>query len=320
MKSYKGGIRFGLCCLFCEVPIKYRAATVAYLRRMSQKGGKPLDYLSEIVEDNLKALQLSLAYCAEHEIGSFRIGSRLLPLYTHPEFGYEIKDLADPDSVETAFKKCREFAQENRIRLIFHPDQFVVLNSPLPQVVKNSIAELEYHALMAEKLGADVINIHGGGAYGDKKGALKRFEENFHLLSKRVRSRLTVENDDKIYTPSDLLPLCLKLKIPLVYDVHHHACLPDALTVEEASCLAYKTWDREPLFHISSPLGGWGSPKPQMHHDYIDADDFPDCWFDLLPLTVEVEAKAKELAVAKLKQDLAFRNTKTPLEKKQKNG
>jgi UV DNA damage endonuclease len=114
---------------------------------------------------------------------------------------------------------------------------------------------------------------------------------------------LTVENDDKTFTPADLLPLCRSEGVPLVYDVHHHRCCPDGLTVEQATEAARKTWNREPLFHISSPLAGWHAPKPQRHHDYIDAGDFPAAWLGW-PLTVEVEAKAKELAVARLQNCL----------------
>lgn len=66
---------------------------------------------------------------------------------------------------------------------------------------------------------------------------------------------------------------------------------------------ARKTWPAEPLFHISSPLAGWDGPKPQRHHDYIDAADLPEEWLGW-SLTVEVEAKAKELAVTRLIDDL----------------
>jgi UV DNA damage endonuclease len=88
-----------------------------------------------------------------------------------------------------------------------------------------------------------------------------------------------------------------------VYDVHHHRCLQDGLTIEQATDAAFCTWGREPLFHISSPLEGWNGPKPQRHHDYVDLGDFPDCW-RRLSLTVEVEAKAKELAVLRLRDEL----------------
>jgi UV DNA damage endonuclease len=160
--------------------------------------------------------------------------------------------------------------------------------------------------MLAEHVGADVINIHGGGAYNDKKATLARFKKNFELLPAAVRTRLSLENDDRVYTVADLAPICEELHIPLVYDVHHHRCLPGGLTVEDATGLARRTWEkngREPYFHISSPLNGWQGSDPKPHADYIDPADFPECWkgFDV---TVDVEAKAKELAVLKLQQDL----------------
>ena len=114
---------------------------------------------------------------------------------------------------------------------------------------------------------------------------------------------MTVENDDKTYTPADLLPICKATGIPLVYDVHHHRCNPDGMSVEQATRKALATWDREPMFHISSPIEGWDRPKPERHHDFIDVTDFPNCW-RRKKITVEVEAKAKELAVKKLKNEL----------------
>ena len=111
----------------------------------------------------------------------------------------------------------------------------MVLNSTRPEVVEASIRELEYQAEVAEWVGADVVNIHGGGAFGDKPKALADFARNLDRLSSRARSRLTVENDDKIFTPADLLPICRADGIPLVYDVHHHRCNPDGMSVEEAT-------------------------------------------------------------------------------------
>ena len=74
--------------------------------------------------------------------------------------------------------------------------------------------------------------------------------------------------------------------------------------MEEATEQAISTWNREPMFHISSPLEGWKGPKPNRHHDFINIVDFPDCWRDL-SLTVEVEAKAKEVAILKLMKQLS---------------
>ena len=96
--------------------------------------------------------------------------------------------------------------------------------------------------------------------------------------------------------------------MPLVYDVHHHRCNPDGMSVEQATKKALATWNREPMFHISSPIEGWDGPKPERHHDFIDVKDFPTCW-RRKKITVEVEAKAKEVAVEKLSGEL--KNAKT---------
>jgi len=121
-----------------------------------------------------------------------------------------------------------------------------------------------------------------------------------------VRSRLVFENDERVYTPADLLSLCLALKVPFVYDAHHHRCLPDGLSVEEVTWRALKTWNREHLFHLSSPKCGWKGGQPQFHHDYIDAKDFPACWRGP-DITVGVEAKAKELSIKRLQTYLRIR-------------
>jgi UV DNA damage endonuclease len=89
--------------------------------------------------------------------------------------------------------------------------------------------------------------------------------------------------------------------------MHHHRCHPDGLSIEEATARALETWDREPLFHLSSPIEGWNGPHPERHHDFISLADFPGCWRGL-QLTVEVEAKAKEAAVLQLQGELASMN------------
>ena len=298
----RASIRLGLCCVFLEQPIKFRRTTVKAVSSMKRDAA--LTKLSDICMTNADALQASLQFCADNGIGCFRINSQILPLKTHAECGYAVSDLPDGDEIIRRFKTCGKFARTNEIRTCFHSDQFVVLNSPRPDVVKKSIEELEYQAEVAEWVGADVVNIHGGGAYGDKQNALARFARNLGRLSNRARSQLTVENDDTTYTPSDLLPLCRAEGIPLVYDVHHHRCNQDGLSEKAATECAIATWDREPMFHISSPIEGWKGPNPKRHHDFIDLKDFPSLWYEL-GITVEVEAKAKEVAVLKLMKQVA---------------
>lgn len=300
-------IRLGLCCTFRDEPIKFFNTTATAVGKLSRTAA--LEKLSKLCLANAHALLKALKYCSARGIGCFRVNSQILPLKTHPTLGYAVDELPDAVAIIEQFKACGTFVRQHKLRTCFHPDQFVVLNSQRADVVEASLRELEYQSEVAEWIEADVVNIHGGGAFGDKTRSLLEFARNLDRLSERARSRVTVENDDKIYTPEDLLPICRATGIPLVYDVHHHRCATDTLSIEDATTLAMATWNREPLFHLSSPIEGWSGPKPERHHDYIDRDDFPDCWIGQT-LTVEIEAKAKEAAVLKLKQELENPNRK----------
>jgi UV DNA damage endonuclease len=290
-------IRLGLCCTFLNEPIHFKTTTATAVLRLTRTAA--LEKLAALCLHNGAALLRALEYCAAHGIGDFRINSQILPLRTHPQAGYRVDELPHAQQIRSVFRQCGRYAQEHGLRLTFHPDQFVVLNSPRAAVIASSIAELVYQAEVAEWVHADAINIHAGGAYGDKPAALARLRQTLQQLPARVRQRLTLENDDRIYTPRDLLPFCRSEQVPLVYDVHHHRCLPDAYTVAQATELALATWNRPPLFHISSPKAGWGNPQAGRHHDHINPRDFPREWLRL-DCTVEVEAKAKEVAVARL--------------------
>jgi UV DNA damage endonuclease len=290
-------IRWGLCCKFLEEPIRFRLTTAtALLKRPPRERRRKL---ADLCLANAKALREALQFCVAHGIGCFRVNSQILPLKTHPEAGYELAKLPGGQAIIRQFKDCGRFARRHGLRTSFHPDPFILLNSPDPDIVRRSLADLRYHAEVAAWIGADVINIHGGGAYGDKPGALKRLALEIRRLPAPLRSRLTLENDDRVFTPDDLLPLCRDTGIPLVYDVHHHRCLPDRLSIEQASRAALGTWDREPLFHVSSPIHGWHGKTPSRHADMIHPADFPACWTPL-DITVEVEAKSKEKAVLAL--------------------
>lgn len=296
--------RLGLCCLFAAEPIRFRTTTATALKRLPRPQQK--QRLADLCRANAESLLAALEYCRQRQIGCFRVKSDLLPLRTHPAAGYSLEELPDGESLIAMFRQCGQFARRHDIRTVLHPDQFVVLNSPRSCVVDSSLAELDAQAELAEWVAADVINLHAGGVYGDKLTALDNLCRGIDRLPRRVRKRLTLENDDRSYMPADLLPICRREGIPFVYDVHHHRCLPDGRSIDEVTEEALVTWNREPLFHISSPRDSWHGKDPRPHHDYIATRDFPRVW-EGLEATVEVEAKAKELAVAKLSAALARR-------------
>lgn len=297
-------IRFGLCCLFAAQPIKFRQTTAQALAPLPRE--QQLERLSAICQHNLQQVSQAMRYLVEQGIGAFRLMSPLFPRHSQPQVGYALADLPEIEAIYHQCQAIRHFQGQHDLRLSLHPDQFNVLASPHPQVVANTLRELECQGELAELLGVEVINIHVGGAYGDKQAAMGRLQTNFPRLSTRVRSRLTLENDDVSYTPADVLPLCRQLGIPFVYDVHHHRCLPDGLSCERATEEWLALWQalgREPYGHLSSPKHGWASAKPRPHADYIDPADFPDPWRGQA-ITVDLEAKAKELAVRRLMTEL----------------
>ena len=215
-------MRLGLCCKFLEEPIRFRTTTATALLRMERRAA--LEKVSHLCMENAEALLRALMFCHDNGIGAFRINSQILPVKTHPQVGYKVGELPNNRSIRKRFRACGAFARANNIRTLFHPDQFIVLSSADRALVSRSVNDLKYQAEVAEWVGADVINIHGGGAYGDKAAALARVEANVARLPRAVRERLTFENDDRVYTPSDLLPLCERTGVPMVYDVHHHRC------------------------------------------------------------------------------------------------
>jgi UV DNA damage endonuclease len=295
LRAPSSRLRWGLCCQFLDSPITFRVATHRYVASLESPVAR--GYLGEIAAHNANALAAAIERCHELGIGAFRVNSQILPLATHPITGYNLEQLDPTGAIAGAFEWAGALARAYDVRLSLHPDQFVVLNSEREAVVRSAVQELELQATIAEMIGADVIVLHGGGAAGGIAAAVERLERGLQLLSPRARDRLALENDDRSFTPGSLLPLCQRSGVPLVYDVHHHRCLPDGLSIEKATDLAFGTWgDREPYAHLSSPQGGWTGTNLRAHADYIDPADFPEVWRGRT-MTIDVEAKAKERAV-----------------------
>ena len=220
---------------------------------------------------------------------------------------YEFTDLPNATEVMALFKKCGQYALDHDIRLSFHPGQFCVLASPKEHVVLNAISDLELHgrlmdALLQPRSHLAKINIHLGGAYGDKQKAAETFCKNFPRLSDAVKTRLTVENDDRqnLFSTKELYDyVYTNTGIPIVFDYHHHAFCTGGLSEEDALEVAISTWiDIVPVVHYSeSRSKEYEDPKirPQAHSDYVL--DYIDTYGN--EVDIMVEAKAKELAVLK---------------------
>jgi len=301
------GYRWGLCCQFMDAPIRFRTATHRYVGGLDPAARRA--YLGAIARDNARSLIAAVRHCHAMGVGAFRMNSQILPLATHPESGYLLEEIDEDGEARADFLEAGRLAAGLGIRLSFHPDQFVVLNSEREPVVASALKELAYQASVAELVGADTIVVHGGSAAGGIPAALERLARGIDRLAPPARARLALENDDRQFAPADLLPLCERTGVPLVYDVHHHRCRPDGLDPAAATDAAAATWrarGQETYVHISSPRDGWAAANPRPHADYIDAADFPEAWLGRA-LTIDVEAKDKERAVLAIRRTIEGR-------------
>jgi len=268
---------------------------------------KGVDYISEITLKNAYDLETLLHWNEEHDIKFFRLSSDICPWASE----FDMNTMKDIKEIKQVLARAGAYAQAHSHRLTSHPGQFNVLCSPKPNVVERSITDLTIHGTIFDWLGLPrspyaKINIHLGGAYGDKEASMKRFCEAFQRLPDSVKTRLTVENDDKasMYSVKDLYHGVHEvIGIPIVFDYHHHKFCTGDLTERAALELAMSTWpdDVVPVVHYSESRAiEQEDPKlkPQAHSDYVY--DYIDTYGN--KVDVMVEAKAKELAVKKYKE------------------
>jgi UV DNA damage endonuclease len=265
------------------------------------------------------ALDRIFDYLQDAGISMYRISSDFVPYATHPDmpqFHGQLEEHAD----ELARQGRR--AAELDLRLSLHPSQYIVLNAADDEVARKSMLDLDVQARLLDAFGQGpeaVVVLHVGGVYGDREASLERFAANFARLSEPARRRLVVENDEFSFTVEECLWLHERIRVPVVFDHQHHRLNPGSLAAAEAARAALATWPDGvmPKIHFSSPrLDGrevkrgktarLEAPLLRQHADYVDPWTFADLLDELsdLAFDVMVEAKAKDLAVLKLRADL----------------
>jgi UV DNA damage endonuclease len=243
------------------------------------------------------------------DVRMYRMTSDLAPYATHPDlpqFHSQVEECAE----QLAAVGAR--ARELRIRLSFHPGQFVVLNSEREEVRALAAREMDVMAALLDAMGCGpeaVVVLHVGGKAGGRDAALERFEEGLGRMGERGRARLVIENDDRSFSLSDVLELHERTGLRIVWDVLHHVCHdPEGIDPAEALRLALATWpDGEvPKMHWSTGL----PEKLRAHADFVDPIAFelflrgPAAG---LELDIMLEAKAKDLALLRLREHLLAR-------------
>jgi UV DNA damage endonuclease len=262
---------------------------------------KGIGYASELALQNVRDLYKILQWNLENDIYFYRLSSDIIPWASE----YEMEELPDYNLILAACMKAGNFAREHGMRLTSHPGPFNKLASPKERVFQLTYKDLKVHGDLFDMIGLPrtpyaKLNIHVGAAYGDKPFALDNFCRNFERLPENVRTRLTVENDDKesLYSTLELYEGVYKrIGIPIVFDYHHHMLHPGGQTEQEALELALSTWgDIKPVVHYAESRSvEYNNPKikPQAHSDKIH-NPFNDYEHDL---DVMIEAKHKELAL-----------------------
>ncbi|MFC4408947.1 UV DNA damage repair endonuclease UvsE [Chungangia koreensis] len=266
--------------------------------------------LEQISLSNLEHTLRLLKHNVFKEIHFYRLSSRLIPLANHEE-------LPDWNYIKPLSEKLIEigaYARKHNIRVDFHPDHFVVMNSPKTEVVKNSLKTLRLHYLLLKGMKIDPTHrcvLHVGGNYNETEKSLEQFVDNWMDVPRAIQKMIMLENDDTSFTVDDTLYLCEKLEIPLVFDYHHHLAHHYYEKWEDKWDRIVATWKDSPLpikMHISSPK----SEKEFRHHsDYVDVDMFFRYLKEIKGTVPEIhcmiEAKKKDEALFKLMEEIKHR-------------
>ena len=261
-----------------------------------------IDYVSDLALANVKDLKTIVQWNNEMGIKLFRLSSQIFPWSDE----YDITHLKDIVEINELMLEIGQIATNGGQRLTMHPGPYNCLASPTQKVVDKTIRQLNFHSYQFNMMGYvpsnyNKINIHVGGAYGDKKATLARFCDNFHLLNDDTKKRLVIENDDSPneYSVKDLFDgIYQVIGIPITFDYFHHKFNTGGLTEEEALKMASITWpeDITQCCHYSE------SRRKEKLDESIRAQAHSDLIYDKintygLEPDIVIEAKSKELAI-----------------------
>ncbi|MBU9713409.1 UV DNA damage repair endonuclease UvsE [Evansella tamaricis] len=304
-------VRLGYVAMSMELKNSSPSQTMTYgqFKSLSDRDGA-IRKLERISNSNLHNCLRLLKHNRAHDISFFRFSSKLVPLATHEE----LSDWNYMKSIKESLKELGEYILLHQMRVDFHPDHFVVLNSPKTEILKASLLNLKFFHRILKGMELDPRHrcvMHVGGSYKDKEGALERFIENWSVVPSGIQKLIMLENDDKSFRLQDTLYLCEKLDIPLVFDLHHHQANHEDENWEKDWDRVVKTWGNSPhpvKMHISSPKS---EKEFRNHADHVDVDMFMEFLSKVkgsVPqIDCMIEAKQKDRALFKLMSELRKR-------------
>lgn len=205
---------------------------------------------------SLELLDRVLDYLADERLDMYRLSSDIAPYATHPDMPQFHSMIADSDAELRAFGAK---AKALDIRLSFHPSQYVLLNSPDPELTRRSIWDLSSQAEMLDRMALDdeaVMVTHVGGVYDDREASRARWIKGWEQWPDHVRRRLVLENDDIRFSAADALWIHERTGVRLIFDYQHFWCLnPERRDMRRTLERFLATWpgDVRPKIHFSSP-------------------------------------------------------------------
>jgi UV DNA damage endonuclease len=211
------------------------------------------DRIRATVKNNLDCLMDILKFNVEKDLLFFRITSDLIPFASH-----QICEFPWKKEFKKEFQRIGNYIKKNRIRVAMHPGQYTLINSPDRGVFERSVSELVYHAEVLDLLGTDPsakIQIHVGGVYGNKEESMNRFVIRYKKLPLKIRKRLVIENDDRMYSAKDCIAIHQETGIPVLFDLLHHICNSGGEKIIDAFISSHATWklkDGPPIVDYSS--------------------------------------------------------------------
>jgi UV DNA damage endonuclease len=264
-----------------------------------------------------------LLYLAERQIACYRLADDLVPRSHELDQSAYARQL---DECADLLAETGGLARAHGIRLTLHAPLHIALASPDEGIAARGAAEVAVLARLLDALGtgADgVIVLHVGGAHGDRAAALFRFATRYERLPAPARRRVAIEHDEECFGLADVLRLHQITGVPVVFDALHHQLYdPARIPLGEALGLALATWPRDvrPKAHFSTQrteahllperLGQPRrvlAPAPGQHSDYVNVFEFAaflSAARGLPPFDVMLEAKAADLALLRLREDL----------------
>jgi len=255
--------------------------TVAWLNRQSREVAE--QKLWELMIANINSVYnlVEKVGTLNEQLRMVRIGSDVLPVYTHTLFSEFYRRPDVRDYAEKHFVQIGDVARDRNVRLSFHPGQFCVLASDRPEVVERSIEEFEYHADMARWMGygkqfQDMkINVHIAGRLGPA-GFLKAYDR----LSPEARNCITIENEEITHGLNDCLTICDR--VPVVLDIHHHFIKSGEYIKPDDS-------------RVNQVIDSWRGVRPTLHYSVSREDVLPNHDIHTAPvLDVLLEAGYKK--------------------------